>query len=139
MGVGGGRARCPQRAATACDRPILQHGPPPGALGTARPTIVRIAAKHLQNLTSPSTASIFPRMKPLSLFASVLVMHALAVCADSLYKIPVKDIDGKDTSLDAYKGKVLLIVNVASKCGYTPQYKALEAIHEKYKDKGFTV
>jgi len=78
-------------------------------------------------------------MKPLSFLASVLVMHALAVCADSLYKIPVKDIDGKDTSLDAYKGKVLLIVNVASKCGYTPQYKALEAIHEKYKDKGFTV
>ena len=78
-------------------------------------------------------------MKPLNLLASVLIMHALAVCADSLYKIPVKDIDGKDTSLDAYKGKVLLIVNVASKCGYTPQYKALEAIHEKYKDKGFTV
>ena len=78
-------------------------------------------------------------MKPLNLLASVLIMHAFSVCADSLYKIPVKDIDGKDTSLDAYKGKVLLIVNVASKCGYTPQYKELEAIHEKYKDKGFTV
>ena len=62
-------------------------------------------------------------------------MHALAVSAESLYKIPVKDIDGKDTSLDAYKGKVLLIVNVASKCGLTPQYKGLESIYEKYKDK----
>ena len=66
-------------------------------------------------------------------------MHALAVSAESLYKIPVKDIDGKDTSLDAYKGKVLLIVNVASKCGLTPQYKGLESIYEKYKDKGFAL
>jgi len=61
------------------------------------------------------------------------------VYAASIHEIAVKDIDGKDTSLGAYKGKVLLIVNVASKCGLTPQYKALEALHEKYKDKGFTV
>ena len=66
-------------------------------------------------------------------------MHALVASAGSLYQIPVKDIDGKDTSLDAYKGKVLLIVNVASKCGLTPQYKALESIYEKYKGSGFTV
>jgi glutathione peroxidase len=59
--------------------------------------------------------------------------------ASSIHGIAVKDIDGKDTTLGAYKGKVLLIVNVASKCGLTPQYKALEAVHEKYKDKGFTV
>lgn len=57
----------------------------------------------------------------------------------SVHEIAVKDIDGKDTTLGAYKGKVLLVVNVASKCGLTPQYKALEALHEKYKDKGFTV
>ncbi|MDB6016870.1 MAG: Peroxiredoxin [Pedosphaera sp.] len=57
----------------------------------------------------------------------------------SLYDIPLKDIDGKDTSLKAYQGKVLLIVNVASKCGYTPQYEGLEAIQKKYQDKGFTV
>jgi len=66
-------------------------------------------------------------------------MATLSVRATSLYDIPVKDIDGKDTSLNAYKGKVILIVNVASKCGYTPQYDGLEAIHEKYKAKGFTV
>jgi glutathione peroxidase len=59
--------------------------------------------------------------------------------AGSIHEIAVKDIDGKDTTLSAYKGKVLLIVNVASKCGYTPQYKALEAVYEKYKDKGFSV
>src|SRR5262249_45882140 len=49
------------------------------------------------------------------------------------------NIDGKDVNLADYKGKVLLIVNVASKCGYTPQYEGLEAIYEKYQDKGFVV
>lgn len=62
-----------------------------------------------------------------------------AVAAESIYDIPLKDIDGKSTSLKNYKGKVLLIVNVASQCGYTPQYQGLEAIHKKYQDKGFTV
>ena len=59
--------------------------------------------------------------------------------AGSIYDIAVKDIDGKDTSLAAYKGKVVLIVNVASKCGFTPQYKNLEAVYQKYKDQGFVV
>ena len=68
-----------------------------------------------------------------------MLMTTLAVRAGSIHDIAVKDIDGKDASLGAYKGKVILIVNVASKCGLTPQYKALEAVHEKYKDKGFAV
>ena len=62
-----------------------------------------------------------------------------AQAADSLFDIPLKDIDGKPTSLKAYEGKVLLIVNVASKCGFTPQYAALEALYAKYKDKGLLV
>lgn len=57
----------------------------------------------------------------------------------SLYDIPVKTIDGKPATLGDYKGKVLLIVNVASQCGYTPQYEGLEKIYEKYQSKGFTV
>jgi len=62
-----------------------------------------------------------------------------AQAADSIFDIPLKDIDGKASSLKAYEGKVLLIVNVASKCGYTPQYTGLETLYEKYKDKGLLV
>jgi len=51
----------------------------------------------------------------------------------------VKDINGKDTDLRQYKGKVVMIVNVASQCGFTPQYTALEAVYEKYKDQGFVI
>jgi glutathione peroxidase len=76
-------------------------------------------------------------MKTLALLCALLITP-MAFSA-SLYDIPLKDINGKDTSLKEYKGKVLLIVNVASKCGYTPQYKGLQAIHEKYKDQGLVV
>ena len=51
----------------------------------------------------------------------------------------MRDIDGKDVKLNKYKGNVLLVVNVASKCGYTPQYEGLQATYAKYKDKGFYV
>jgi glutathione peroxidase len=76
-------------------------------------------------------------MKSIALLVALMLLQTVAARAGSIYDIAVKDINGKDTSLAAYKGKVLLIVNVASKCGYTPQYKALEATYEKYKDKGF--
>lgn len=59
--------------------------------------------------------------------------------ADSIYDFQMKSIDGKDTSLAEYNGQVLLIVNTASKCGFTPQYKGLESIYKKYKDQGFSV
>jgi len=51
----------------------------------------------------------------------------------------VQDINGKETNLSQYKGKVVMIVNVASKCGYTPQYEQLEAVYKKYADKGFVI
>jgi len=55
------------------------------------------------------------------------------------YDFSARDIDGKDVSLSSWKGKAMLIVNVASKCGFTPQYAGLEALHRKYQDKGFAV
>ena len=63
---------------------------------------------------------------------------ATAVAGD-LREIKLKDINGKESSLMAYEGKVLLLVNVASKCGLTPQYKSLEAVHRKFKGQGFSV
>ena len=78
-------------------------------------------------------------MKTIALLFAFSLMTNLAVRAGSLYDIPVKDIDGKPTTLSAYKGKVLLIVNVASHCGFTPQYAGLEAIYQKYEAQGLVV
>ncbi|WP_337864754.1 glutathione peroxidase [Ignavibacterium sp.] len=58
---------------------------------------------------------------------------------DDILSVKVKDIDGKDVNLADYKNKVLLIVNVASFCGYTKQYAGLQDLYENYKDKGFEV
>lgn len=57
----------------------------------------------------------------------------------TIYDFNMTDIDGKQVNLGAYKNKVALIVNTASKCGYTPQYEALQNVYDKYKDKGFTI
>ena len=57
----------------------------------------------------------------------------------SVYDYSAKTLDGQDASLADYRGQVLLIVNTASKCGFTPQYEGLEALYRAYKDKGFTV
>ena len=78
-------------------------------------------------------------MKPFALLIAISLMTTLSVRAGSIYDIPVKDIDGKATNLSVYKGKVMLIVNVASHCGYTPQYTALEATYKRYIDKGFAI
>jgi glutathione peroxidase len=70
-----------------------------------------------------------------------LLIGAVAVMAEgkTVYDFTLNSIDGQRSPLAAYKGKVVLLVNVASRCGYTPQYTALESIYEKYKDRGFVI
>jgi glutathione peroxidase len=75
-------------------------------------------------------------MKSIFLIAFALL---LAPGSKSIYDFKMKNIDGKEIPLSDYKGKVVLIVNVASLCGNTPQYKDIEAMYEKYKGQGFVV
>jgi glutathione peroxidase len=79
-------------------------------------------------------------MRTLAL-ALTLSLAGVSFAADAspAYNFPMKTIEGKPTSLKQYHGKVLLLVNVASSCGFTPQYKALEAVYEKYKDQGLVI
>src|SRR6202041_999899 len=68
-----------------------------------------------------------------------LLMAGSLFAASGIYTFKLNSIDGKPAPLADYKGKVVLIVNVASQCGFTPQYSALEAMYEKYKDQGFVI
>ena len=71
-------------------------------------------------------------------FAVMMVASAYAA-PKSIYDFTLPLLNGKDAPLADYKGKVVLVVNVASRCGFTPQYSALESIYEKYKDQGFVI
>jgi glutathione peroxidase len=68
-----------------------------------------------------------------------LLMSASLFAASSIYAFTLPSIDGKPLPLANFKGKVVLVVNVASRCGFTPQYSALESTYEKYKDQGFVI
>lgn len=80
------------------------------------------------------------RVRKLLLVLSVLFASGtMAANAASIYDFTIKSIDGQPVSLKSYRGKVVLLVNVASKCGFTPQYAGLEALYEKYKDRGLVI
>ena len=82
-------------------------------------------------------------MSLLKLLIVVAAVSTFAVAASARADLPLtgtmKSIDGTDVDLGSYKGKVVLVVNVASRCGATPQYAGLQDLYEKYKDKGFVV
>ena len=75
----------------------------------------------------------------------ILILMLCVACASlsaepkSIYDFTMRSIDGQQVSLKSYHGKVVLLVNVASRCGFTPQYAGLEALYEKYKDRGLVI
>src|SRR5271165_7175644 len=71
--------------------------------------------------------------------ALLAMLTSSSFAASSIHEFTPASIDGAPAPLSAYKGKVVLIVNVASRCGYTPQYAGLEKLYEKYEDKGFVI
>jgi glutathione peroxidase len=77
-------------------------------------------------------------MRSVVAFLFLGVMLAFAA-SKTVYDFTLSSIDGQPTSMGTYKGKVLLVVNVASRCGFTPQYSALESVYEKYKDRGLVI
>ena len=77
-------------------------------------------------------------MKKLFVLLALLGTAAMAT-EKTIYDFTLNSIDGQPTPLSSFKGKIVLLVNVASRCGYTPQYAALESIYEKYKSRGFVI
>jgi glutathione peroxidase len=73
------------------------------------------------------------------LLAALLLLSATAFAASSIYDFTMPALNGTPTPLAGFKGKVVLVVNVASRCGYTPQYEGLQALYAKYKDQGFVI
>jgi len=78
-------------------------------------------------------------MKKLTLIFSLILISSIAFSQQSFYDFKVKDIDGKDFDLSSLKGKKVLVVNTASKCGLTPQYTQLQSIFETYGGDKFTI
>lgn len=86
-----------------------------------------------------SKAALLPGTQVYLVFGVLLIMATSLFAASGILGFTLDSIDGKPAPLADYKGEVILVVNVASKCGYTPQYSALEAVYEKYKDQGFVI
>lgn len=93
------------------------------------------------NILSQKNYQNYSIMKFTSILLTGLAMFFLQTIngQDHFYKFKVNSLQNKEISMDSYKGKVVLVVNAASKCGFTPQYKGLEALYSKYKEKGLVI
>ena len=95
---------------------------------------------HKTNTSKNFSKSWFTKYIYHFLFTLILiVIHNVSVASISIFELHAKNIDGREVSLSDFKGKVLLVVNTASRCGFTPQYKSLEKIYNQYKERGFVV
>lgn len=90
-------------------------------------------------MISLSTRGILSIVTAFSIFNFSGLLAEQTKTVKSIYDFTVQDIDGNEVSLAEYRGKVLLIVNVASKCGFTPQYEGLQKLYNEYQDQGFVV
>jgi glutathione peroxidase len=96
-------------------------------------------SRNSQLVKSMPAKSKLAGVQAFLLYGVLLIMATSLFAASGIYGFTLNSIDGKPAPLADYKGKVVLLVNVASQCGYTPQYSALESIYEKYKDQGFVI
>ena len=95
---------------------------------------------HKTNTSKNFSKSWFTKYIYHFLFTLILiVIHNVSIASISIFELNVKNIDGREVSLSDFKGKVLLVVNTASRCGFTPQYQRLEKIYNQYKERGFVV
>jgi glutathione peroxidase len=98
-----------------------------------------LVSNHQQRQGERMTVVRNGNVRKYLLLGMVILMATSTFAASNLYDFALPNIDGKPMPLADFKGKVILMVNVASQCGFTPQYSALEAIYEKYKDQGFVI
>jgi glutathione peroxidase len=91
------------------------------------------------NMKTTPRAKLSKLSFPGFLLGLVIMSSATLFAASSIYSFTLPSIDGQPMPLADFKGKVILVVNVASRCGFTPQYTGLEALYKKYKDQGFVI
>src|SRR5579862_7103614 len=113
----------------ACSKPAPSQAPDP------QPAVAPAAAPMPEQ--GPTAAMFDPKNLPPA--GTAPPAQPVTKELDTMWDAPIKTLQGKDTTLAAYKGKALMLVNVASQCGNTPQYATLEALQKKYEAKGFTV
>ena len=132
-----GSLACSKTDQTASSAPKEPAAPAPAASAAAPAAPAPEPAAAPKVVQGPTAAASDPANLPPAGSAPTPV--AVDKQLDSIWNVPIKTLQGKPTTLAAYKGKALLLVNVASKCGNTPQYSTLEALQRKYESKGFTV